>query len=402
MMNTLCLAVGMGAWLKASLLIVVLLTLAWGGRAFALSGHVNVPILADDIPPVFPVAAGVVLYNGALAGTNPAGYAKPFVPGDLFVGVTEGGVSNAGGSAGDKRVNCVLGKPMVFALTGVVQKDIGRPVFATADDALSFSGHPDAYVGTVIGVNATNQALVRLKRSGERPPNGVGSIDINIDFAQIAHAAVDETAAAYASSLKYNCAGAGLTAGTTGILRDEAASELKLLIDNDNEAENITVETPQVFNVTKGVTFECEGRLSAAGGAATDDVDFGLAGLTGNLTTTERANMDAATAGLKSAKFHLDANANDIFFSSDDDAAPVAATDTTVDNVLITNKQFKIIVRPTGAVELWIDGVRYLTATAFSVSNSGLLCGFVNIEKSTGTGVPELRIRRLRVAGAFA
>jgi len=175
-----------------------------------------------------------------------------------------------------------------------------------------------------------------------------------------------------------------------------------MLIDNDNEAQNLTIETPQVFNITKGITFETELTLEAAGGAATDDLDFGLMGLAGGITATERADMDAATAGLLSGKFHVDANGLDLKFSSDDNASPVAATDTEVNLVLQTFNKFKAICRAAGTVEVWVDGVRKLSTTTFSVGAAGLLAGIVNIEKSTGTGVPEVRVKKLRVAGAIA
>ena len=355
-------------------------------------------------PRALPLAASVTLFKGGWAGRDPAGNLKPFEPGDVLAGLTWATVVNAGG-AGAASAQLVTEGDVTHTLTGVAVTDVGRAVYAVADDALAFSGHPDAYAGRVKKYLAVDSALIRLKQAGERPLPGQGSIEINIDFARQGFAALDEatpTAVILGGLLKTACVGAGLTAPTTGLLLDEANGEARLPLDATSEPQNLTFETPQTFNVTKGVTFELEGRLKTAGGAATDDVDFGLMGLAGGITAAERANMNAATAGLLAVLFHLDADANDVFGTSDDNAAPVGPTDTTFNNSLTVNHVFKIIVRPGGAAQLWIDGVRKLAATAFTVGAAGLLAGIVNLEKSTGTGVPEVRVRRLRVAGALA
>jgi hypothetical protein len=285
-------------------------------------------------------------------------------------------------------------------ISSVAVADIGRPVFATADNTFAFTGHPDGYVGRIMAVSATDFARVRQRAPGDLPTTGCVLIDI--DFAKVTHAPVLTAGGEVylcGSVLRMDAIGAGIVA--VGIAPDASTGEERMLLDNDNEAENLSIETPQVFNITKGITMLVEGRLKTAGGAATDDVDFGIFSLSNNLTDTERANAEAATSGLKSCKFHLDANANDIFMSSDDDASPIAAVDTTVDNSLTVNKQHLIVARPGGLCQGWIEKARKLASTAFSVSASGLFCGVINLEKSTGTGVPELRIRRLRIAGAI-
>lgn len=371
----------------------------------ALSANRPLTRFASEEIATYPVGAAVHIYLGGLVGIDPAGYAKAFVPGDVFVGQANAEADNSSGAAGAINVDVIQAGNIEFALTSVAYTDAGRPVYATADDAIAFSGHPDAYVGRVVAKSATNKAVIRLKAPGEKAPNGDGCVDMLIDFAQVLVANQDEGTATLkvgGSAIKTAAIGAGLTAGTTGFLHNEATGELRMLIDNDNEAENLTIETPQVLNITKGATFDITIKLEAAGGAATDDLDFGLMGLSGGITATERADMNATTSGLLSALFHVDTNGLDLKFSSDDNAAPVTATDTTVDLVLQTAVNCKIIVRPTGAVEVWVGGTRYLSSTAFSVGASGLLAGIVNIEKSTGTGVPEVRVRKLRAAGALA
>lgn len=390
------------------IVLSVLLLAAFGLRAWALSANAEVSRYVDQELRTFPVAASVVIYKGALVGTNPAGYLKPFELGDVFRGIAYEKVTGTS-TAGAVTCRVYTVGDFEVTYTGAAVADTNKALYALTDDATSgtgvgLTGHPDAYMGRVLGYTASSTLLFRLKAPGEKPPVDGTSIDINIDFAQFKFAANDEAAVSYPVPWLLNTnVGAGLTAGTTGLLRDETTGEAKLLLDNDNEAQNVTLETPQVFNVTKGLTFEMEGRNSVAGGAATDDMDFGVMGLAGGITATERANMNATTAGLLSALFHIDCNALTAYASSDDNSSPVAATDlSAAANVLATNKRWKIIVRPTGVVEFWVNEVRMLSTTVFSVGASGLLAGIVNLEKSTGTGVPEARIRKLRVAGAIA
>ncbi len=376
-----------------------------GSRLFALSANAQVDHQVEQELSSYPVAAGECIYNGALVGINPAGYLKAFVPGDRFAGIAHGKQDNTSGSDGDLDAQVYLTGDFQYTLASAAQTDLGKPVYATADNAIALTGHPDAYVGRILSYDTTNTVTIRLKSPGERAPNDGSSIDIDLDFSRVLVANQDEATATLSvggSPIKTAAVGAGLTAGTTGILMDESAGELRLLLDNDSEAENLTIETPQVFNITKGITFEFEGRLKTAGGAATDDVDLGLMALSGGITATERANMDATTAGVSTIKLHLDANANDIYAGSDDNSTVVSATDTTVDNSLTVNTKGKLIVRPTGACEVWIAGARVLSTTTFAVATSGLMAGIVNLEKSTGTGVPEVRVKRLRVAGAIA
>ncbi len=370
----------------------------------ALTADAQRSMAASQGKRAYPARAAETIYKGAFVGVDPAGYAKSFEPGDLLVGISDGYIDNSAGAAGAENVHVHTQGDLMFTLSGAALTDVGKLVYATDDNTISLTGHPDGYVGKIVHYMAADSAvLVRLKAFGEQPPNGVGSIDIDIDFAKLNFSEVltagNEVLVAHL--LRMDAIGAGILTGA-GIAPDPTTGEVKMLLDNDNEAQNLTIETPQVFNITKGITAEFEGRLKTAGGAGTDDLDFGLMSLVGNITDTERADMDAATAGLKSAKLHLDANANDVFASSDDNVNPIAAADTTFDNSLTVNHKFKLIGRVGGVVEVWIDGARKLSTTSFNVSSSGLFALIINLEKSTGTGVPEARFRRLRIAGAVA
>lgn len=387
------------------LLTTIGLLILFGSIGRVLTADAEIDRYADQELREYPVVAADVIYKGALVGIDPAGYLKPFEVGDRFVGVAYEQVDNSTGAAAAKYCKVFTIGDFEYTLTSVALTDVGKAAYATADNALSLTGHPDAYVGRIVNYVSSNTCIVRLKGPGEKAPGDGTCIDIDIDFAKILVANQDEATATLkigGSSIKTAAVGAGLTAGTTGFLMDESTGELRMLIDNDNEAENLTVETPQVFNITKGVTFDATFKLEAAGGAATDDLDLGLAGLSGGITATERADMQAATAGFLNAVYHVDTNGLDLEVRTDDNATAGSETDTTVNLVLQTAKTVKIIVRPSGVVEWWVAGARVLSTTAFSIGASGLLAGIVNIEKSTGTGVPEIRIKRLRVAGAIA
>lgn len=360
------------------------------------------------------VAGSVRIYNGAFVGLNPAGYLKPFQAGDLWVGIAEeefynssataGTASNIGTDGERNKLKCLYTTAGHFAytLSSVAITDIGKPVYATDDGTLSLSGHPDGFVGYVTEVFSTNKAMIRIRNAGEKAPHGAGNIDINLDFSvdTFAETGASTVAAIGAKAAIYNV-GPGLAAGTTGTVRDHANGEAVLLMDNDSEVESLTVLTPRTFNITKGITFEFEGRKSVAGTSTNSNLDFGLAGGIA-LTTTQFSDMQATTASFLYALFHIDCEGNDVNFCSDNNTTAVAPTDTTIDNSTSTNKVYKIIVRPDGSVEAWISGARVLSSTTFAVGASGLLAGIVNIEKASSTDVAEARIRKMRIAGAFA
>lgn len=367
------------------------------------------------------VAGSVHIYAGAFVGTNPAKYLKPFEPGDRFRGIadeefnntstTSGALSALGDDGERNKPKCrvITEGYIVYTLTGVTIADLGKPVYATADDALGFIGHPDAFVGWVDAKYDTNTAVIKLAGPLARPDLGTGVVlfdeDYTSGFAEVLTAGNEQ----WIRGLRYDSIGAGITTGA-GIspLGNTAGTYAKMLLDNDNEAENLSIHTPEILSLSYGMTFYMKGRLATAGGAATDDLDFGIiTAASSSITDAIRANIDVTTAGIKLAKFHLDANANDVFVGSDDDSSVVAATDTTIDNSTSADSEYMVIVRTSGVAEFWArvttgSWARLLSSTAFSVGSSSTtyFSGFVNLEKSTGTGVPQVNIDRLRIGGA--
>lgn len=371
------------------------------GPAFVLSANVEVVRAADQEMRTFPVKAAVRIFKGARVGIDPAGYAKPFQPGDYFAGFAYSECDNSSGAAGAKDAKVETTGDWQLAVAGVTIANVGDPVFATADDAQALSGHPDAFIGRVVNILSSGVALVRQRAWGEKPPAGVGSIEIMVDFATEQHANLDENDGYSGSGkLKVTGVGPGLTAGTSGLILDQDNGEAVLLLDNDSEAENISIETARCFNITKGITAEFECRKSVAAATAAD-IDFGLAGGI-DLSATQHADMQATTASFLYALFHMDAEDANVDFCSDDNVTVVAPVDTGVDNDTANNRKYKIILRPGGVAEGWVDGVRKVTETVFGVGAAGLLAGVFNIEKGANTDVPEARLRKMRIAGALA
>ena len=143
-----------------------------------LSANANINHFVDQELREFPVAAAVHVYRGARVGLDPAGYLKPFVPGDLFAGISYEEGDNSSGAAGAKKCRVYVLGDFELTITGVALTDAGAPVFATADNTQALTGHPDAYMGRVVHYLSSNLALVRLRAWGEKPPNGVGSIEL--------------------------------------------------------------------------------------------------------------------------------------------------------------------------------------------------------------------------------
>jgi hypothetical protein len=151
--------------------------------------------------------------------------------------------------------------------------------------------------------------------------------------------------------------------------------------------------------VDKGVTLDVDLVVADSGDNAALDIDFGFGTA---LTTNSEADIDHGDMA-QLAAFHLDGNSDDILAQSDDATTDVAAVDTTKNNDSSTDvpKHFKIIVRPSGAVEFWIDGVRVLPTTTFAVLSTALLAAFINMEKTSNDTTASIIFRNLRVAGGM-
>jgi len=363
----------------------------------ALSANREVDRYVDQELRTLPVGASEHIYKGAFVGTDPAGYLKAFVPGDLFAGIAYEEADNSSGSAGDINGRVFTLGDFELTLTSVAVKDMGKAVYATADNTLALSGHPDAFVGRVVNRTATNTAVIRLKVFGDKPDEAdTGSYEMVNDFTNLfvstgADGGTDGPK--YANGFKHASV---LGLGVHQIAGEDSGAQLDF--DAVAEAASATIHTGDAFPVDKGITFEARLYLSDIGDDAALDVDWGLGTA---LTANSIASIDHADM-VNLACFHMDGSSANINAQSDDDTTDVSPVDTTIDNATDAFKDFKIIVRPTGAVELWIEGSRVLSGTTFAVASTAALCGFVNLEKTSNDTTAVMKVDRIRVAGGRA
>lgn len=351
----------------------------------------------------YSLAAGAVAYKGGLAGRDPAGRVKPFVPGDTFIGIFYEYVSNASGAAGAANVRVITGGIFQHALTSGALTDVGKPAFATADDTIALRGHPDAFVGYVVQYMTTNTVLIRMKHRGETPPNGVGSIELKVTGHE--QFSATGTDGATHGNVYIGTPGGGFEVKSilgAGVSPNDAEDGgIKLAFDAVAEIALASVRTiNDCLPVDEGLTFEVDLCFTDKADAAAVDLDFGFGTA---LTTNSEANVDHGDM-VQLASFHLDGNSDNILVQSDDNTTDVAAVDTTIDNDSATDvsKKFKIIVRPTGVVEFWIAGARVLSTTVFALLSTADVGAFVNLEKTNDDTSAEVIIKNLRVAGAAA
>lgn len=96
-----------------------------------------------------PIIAADIVYEGAMVGDNAAGYGRPLVAGDKFVGHAVEKVDNSSGSAGDENIKILTGRyRLKVALVGTIT-DVGQPVYASDDDTYTFVAPSNSYVGVV-------------------------------------------------------------------------------------------------------------------------------------------------------------------------------------------------------------------------------------------------------------
>ena len=364
-------------------------------RCSALSADSLVDIMTGQTHVNYPVAAAKTIYRHALVGKDPAGYIKPFEPGDVFVGLAFAKCDNSAGAAGALYCDVITVGDFIFALTSAAVKDAGKPVFATADNAIALTGHPDAFVGYVMRYHASGYVLVRLRRPGEKPPNGVGSIELFLS----GHETFTVTGATAGTSYIGGFEAKSIL-GTGWVQNDAEDAGLKADFDAVAEVALASLrQTNDNLPVDKGVTLDVDFVAADSGDANALDIDIGLGTA---LTTNSEADIDHADMA-QLAAFHIDGASDNILCQSDDATTDVAAVDSTKDNDSTTDvaKHLKIVVRPAGTVEFWISGARVLSTTTFALLSTALVAAFVNMEKTSNDTTASIIVRNLRVAGGI-
>src|SRR5262245_27201398 len=130
----------------------------------ALTANREINRYVDQELRSYRVAGGAHVFKGALVGLNrSSGYARPLAAGDLLVGIAYEEIDATGLSSGDRSVRVFTQGDFVMAVATSTILSVGRPVFASADDTLTFSiAGGLTYVGRCIDVPADGTAIVRI------------------------------------------------------------------------------------------------------------------------------------------------------------------------------------------------------------------------------------------------
>ena len=128
----------------------------------ALTKNREVDHYIDQELRTFQVAAAKHIYKGGLVGLSSAGYAHPLVAGDPFVGIAYEEMDNTAGANGAVSVRVYTLGDFGLTLTGATAAHIGRPVFASADDTLTFTSAGNSYVGLIQDIVTTNEIILRM------------------------------------------------------------------------------------------------------------------------------------------------------------------------------------------------------------------------------------------------
>ena len=128
----------------------------------ALTADLEIAHFVDQELRTFKVGGGETIYKGGFVSVDSSGYAAPLAAGEPFVGLAYAGADNSAGSDGDKSVKVYTVGDFEVTLSGAAVTDIGRAVFASADDTLTFDGNGNSYVGIVEDWISSGKIILRL------------------------------------------------------------------------------------------------------------------------------------------------------------------------------------------------------------------------------------------------
>lgn len=176
-----------------------------------------------------------IIYENAAVGDNGAGYARPLVGGDTFLGFATAKVDNSLGSIADKNVEIRTRGRVKLSVSGAVITDVGQPVYATDDNAFVFLPTGASYIGRVVRFVSAGVVIVAFDVEDGVDPYGdtvretitgaktLDALDSSKTFFVTATAVVTLPATAIAlDGVKLVCMGA---LGTVQISADPAAAD---------------------------------------------------------------------------------------------------------------------------------------------------------------------------------
>lgn len=126
----------------------------------------------------YPCVATDIVYEGAAAGDNGSGYARPLVAADPFVGFCLQQCDNSAGSAGDKNVRLRIHGEIELTVGSAALTDVGKSVYASDDDTFTYTATGNSYIGRVVRyVSATRIVVAFDARRGSLGKNAVTTIN---------------------------------------------------------------------------------------------------------------------------------------------------------------------------------------------------------------------------------
>ena len=143
----------------------------------ALTANRDVDHFVDQELRSFQVAATKHIYKGGFVGLTATGYVQPLTASDRFVGVAYEEGDNTTGANGDVSARLFTLGDFGHALSGAATADIGRPVFASADDALTFTAAGNSFVGVVQDVVTTGEIILRVDTAQQQVKTIIHSVE---------------------------------------------------------------------------------------------------------------------------------------------------------------------------------------------------------------------------------
>ncbi|UCG16747.1 MAG: hypothetical protein JSV19_01665 [Phycisphaerales bacterium] len=132
----------------------------------ALTANREVDRYVDQELRSYQVAAAAHIYKGGFVGLAADGHARSLAAGDRCAGLAYEEADNTSGSDGDLAVRVFTLGDFGHPLAGAAISDIGRAVYAAADDTLTFDPSGNSFVGYVQDCVTANEIILRLTVTG--------------------------------------------------------------------------------------------------------------------------------------------------------------------------------------------------------------------------------------------
>lgn len=111
----------------------------------------------------YPIVAADIIYEGAAVGIN-AGFARPLVAGDVFVGFAQMNADNSTGAQGDKLVRVKTQGRAKLSISGLAITANNRAaVYASDDNTFTLTSAGNSKIGWVSRWISTGVAIVEFE-----------------------------------------------------------------------------------------------------------------------------------------------------------------------------------------------------------------------------------------------